>query len=85
MSIRYAIGVQPGGYLKLAAILRYQRGVLVEQAKRFIQRLGGQEEGHLSEPQIFDGAPVVVIDGRAELRQRDVVACALAELADALA
>jgi DNA-binding MurR/RpiR family transcriptional regulator len=67
----------------LTAILLHGRGVLVEQSKRFFARHAGQQQRHLPEAQFVDGPPVVGVGGSAELRQRDVVAGALANLTDA--
>jgi hypothetical protein len=49
-------------------VLSHQSGVLVEQPMRFVERLGRQEQGHLSEPEFLDGAPVVRVSGSAKLR-----------------
>ena len=78
------IGGRPTGRgAALTAVPSYRRGVFVEQPKRFVERLGRQEQRHLSEAQVLGGTPVVGIGGSAELRQRDVVAGAVTDLVDA--
>src|SRR3954447_5678579 len=74
----------PDSAASLAAVLSKQCGVLVEQTKRFVERLRRQEQRHLIESEVFDGAPIFEVRGSTELRQRDIVAGAVTHLTDAL-
>ena len=68
----------------LGAVLTDGGGVFVEQLQAFVLGQRGQQQRDLAETKIVDGVPVVGFDGRAEHRQRHVVACTVTHLTDAL-